>query len=630
MKQQYLGIEIDLSKDSKYDEFPMELLKKHYLKPNEPSPQYAFARAATNFCYGDYEFAQRMYGYVSDQLACFSSPIISNSVAGTWSEKVENWNYTQEDVERRKGAFTTTENIRAMPISCFITMIPDSLSGQIEAAKELAHLSTVGGGVGQYLGMRGITEKSPGAIPYLKTMDSNILYYHQAGTRRGTVAGYLDITHPDLIEFLGSRVPSGGSDLNRKAFNVNNAVNITYEFLDAVAQDSDWNLIDPYSKVVVHTVKARELWHEILETRFLTGEPYIHNVDESNERLHPALKAKGFSVKASNICTEITLIIDELHTAICCLLSINGEKFDEWKDTQIIEDCTRFLDNVLQWFIDYAQPELHKAVRSARNSRDIGLGFMGWHNFLMKKKIPFESGGVGSAAQWAYQISKLIDDRSLEASKQLAAERGEPEYLVGYGVRNAHRIAYAPNANSSIICQTSASIEAIRANIYVHRTRIGSYTVKNKFLEEDIIRIAAEKNLNVNDIWLSILQNNGSIQGMDDVFTPEEQKLYKIATEIDQRYVIDQARIRQEFIDQACSVNVYLNEGVSRRELNQIHLRAFSREPELPGKPLKTLYYLRANKNSTFETVSGKIQRTALKDYESQEVDKTECTSCHA
>ena len=248
----------------------------------------------------------------------------------------------------------------------------------------------------------------------------------------------------------------------------------------------------------------------------------------------------------------------------------------------------------------------------------------------MKNKIPFESGGIGSAAQWAHTISKLMDERSLEASKQLAAERGEPEYLVGYGVRNAHRIAYAPNANSSIICQTSASIEAIRANIYVHRTRVGSYTVKNKFLEEDIIRIAAEKNLNADEIWSDILSNKGSIQGMDDIFTKEEQKLYKIATEIDQRYVIDQARIRQAHIDQACSVNLHLNEGISRRELNQLHLRAFSEDPELPGQPLKTLYYLRANKKSTFETVSGKIQRTALKDYESQEVDKVECVSCQA
>ena len=630
MKEQYLGIEIDLSKDAKYDEFPLELLKKHYLKPDETSPQYAFARAATNFCYGDYEFAQRMYNYVSDQLACFSSPIISNSVKGTWSAKNDEWGYSPEAIAKRKGLFVTHDTVRAMPISCFITMVPDSLNGQIESAKELAHLSTIGGGVGQYLGMRGITEKSPGAIPYLKTMDSNILYYHQAGTRRGTVAGYLDITHPDLIEFLGVRVPSGGSDLNRKAFNVNNAVNINYKFLDAVKQDLDWELIDPYSKAVVHTVKARELWQEILDTRFLTGEPYIHNVEESNRRLHPALKDKGYSVKASNICTEIILIIDELHTAICCLLSINGEKYDEWKDTQIIEDCTRFLDNVLQWFIDYASTDLHKAVRSAKNSRDIGLGFMGWHNYLMKNKIPFESGGIGSAAQWAHTISKLMDERSLEASKQLAAERGEPEYLVGYGVRNAHRIAYAPNANSSIICQTSASIEAIRANIYVHRTRVGSYTVKNKFLEEDIIRIAAEKNLNADEIWSDILSNKGSIQGMDDIFTKEEQKLYKIATEIDQRYVIDQARIRQAHIDQACSVNLHLNEGISRRELNQLHLRAFSEDPELPGQPLKTLYYLRANKKSTFETVSGKIQRTALKDYESQEVDKVECVSCQA
>jgi ribonucleoside-diphosphate reductase alpha chain len=630
MKEQYLGIEIDLSKDLSYGEFPLELLKKHYLRPGETSPQYSFARTATNFCYGDYEFAQRMYDYISNQDACFSSPEISNAVSGTWTKKIDKWDYSAESVADRKNAFKTDDNIRAMPISCFITMVPDNLNGQIEAAKELALLSTIGGGVGQYLGMRGVTEKSPGGIPYLKTMDSNILYYHQAGTRRGTVAGYLDVTHPDLIEFIGVRVPSGGTDLNRKSFNVHNAVNITDAFLDSVQEDKEWDLIDPFSKKVTYTSSAREIWQQLLETRFLTGEPYLHYIDESNRRLHPALKERGFTIKGSNICSEIILHIDELHSAICCLMSLNGERFDHWQYTKIVEDCTRFLDNVLQWYIDYAPEALHKTVRSARTSRDIGLGFMGWHNFLMKNKIPFESGGVNSAAQWAYKISKLIDERSLEESKRLATERGEPEYLVGHGVRNAHRIAYAPNANSSIICQTSASIEAIRANIYVHRTRVGSYTVKNKYLDEDLQIIAKEKNLDTDVIWNQILANSGSIQGMDDIFTEEQQKLYKTATEIDQRYVIDQARIRQEWIDQACSVNLYLTEGVSRRELNQIHLRAFSKDPSLPGRPLKTLYYLRANKKAKVENISGKIQRVALKDYESQEVDKDECLACQA
>jgi ribonucleoside-diphosphate reductase alpha chain len=248
----------------------------------------------------------------------------------------------------------------------------------------------------------------------------------------------------------------------------------------------------------------------------------------------------------------------------------------------------------------------------------------------MKNKIPFESGGVNSASQWAYKLSKLIDERSLAESKRLASERGEPEYLVGYGVRNAHRIAYAPNANSSIICQTSASVEPIRANIYVHRTRVGSYTVRNPYLDQDIKNLVSNNpELDYEVIWRNILSNNGSIQGMD-IFTEEEQKLYKTATEIDQRYIVDQARIRQEFIDQACSINIFLNEGISRRDLNQLHMRAFSQDPSLPGRPLKTLYYLRANKKSKMENISGKIQRVALKDYESQEVDKEECLACQA
>ena len=625
----YNGIEINLERDAVYDELPLELLKKHYLKSNETSPQHAFARAAINFCYGDYALAQRIYNYVSNQWASFASPVLSNAINGTWESRVTEW---ANDVENnpgvyttiRKNQFVTTENVFALPISCFLSEVPDTLSGQKDAARELADLSTVGGGVGQYLGMRGVTSKSPGAIPYLKTMDSNILYYHQSGTRRGSVAAYLDISHPDIQEFIGVRTPTGG-DVNRKCLNIHNAVNITDAFITAIEKDLVWDLISPHNGEVVETVNARELWQQILETRFKTGEPYIHYVDESNRRLNPGYKKAKKFIKISNLCSEIIIPIDSDHTAVCCLSSLNLEKFEEWKDTTIVEDFVRFLDNVLQWFIDYSPVELAKARRGALLGRDIGLGIMGWHNFLMRKGIPYESGGIGSAAQYAYSTTKLIKERAVSESIKLGIERGLPECTDGK--RNATLMALAPNANSSIICQSSASTEPINANIYVHRTRMGSHVIKNKFLDQKI----REKNLDVEETWNRVLNNKGSIQGLAE-FTPEEQLLFKTFKEIDQRYIIDQSRIRQEFVDQAASVNLAFYEGVSKKVVNDVHLRAFSNDPSLPGVPVKTLYYLRASKLQNVEAVSGKIVRNALKDFESQEVDKDEevCISCAA
>lgn len=636
MNEKYLGITVDLQRDENYGEFASELLRKHYLNDYETSPQQAFARASTNFCYGDYDLAQRIYGYVSKQWACFASPIISNAIEGEWQGKVGAWNDTPDHVHIRKSMFVTDKQVKAMPISCFLPVVPDTLRGQILAAEELATLSTLGGGVGMYLGLRGITDKSPGAIPYLKTMDSNILYYHQAGTRRGSVAGYLDITHPDLIEFIGARTPSGG-DINRKSFNSHIAVNITDAFLDACDNNLPWDLIDPYSKNVTATVNAREVWQQIIETRFKTGEPYIHYVDESNRRMHPSLAKNGLKINASNLCTEIIIPTraetynvsgqsnqDGL-TAVCCLSSLNAEYYDEWKDTTIVEDFTRFLDNVLQWFIDYAPESISKAVRSAKGGRDIGLGLMGWHNYLMKHNIAFESGGVGSSMQHAYQIAKNNYTKAVSESEKMAAERGEPLFLKGSSRRNATVIAIAPNANSSIIALTSASVEPIKANIYTHRTRIGSYVIKNKYLDQ----LIKSKDCDYDKTWREITANGGSIQNIDGIFTDHEKNVFKVGDEIDMRYVIDQARIRQEFIDQASSINLFYKEGVSKRTLNQHHRRAFSRDESLPGHPLKTLYYLRAEKKAKLENVSGKIIRDALKDYESQATDN-ECIACQA
>lgn len=609
-------ININYSRDKKMSEFSKTLLSKHYLLEGETSPQEMFARSAENFCYGDYELAQRIYDYVSKGWANFSSPISSNSIPGYWEN----------------GEFIAKDKLsKALPISCFVQYVPDTIQGQIDSAKELSWLSISGGGVGQVLGMRGITKKSPGAIPYFKTADSNIMYYHQAGTRRGSISGNLEISHPDIIEFIGIRNPTGG-DINRKCLNSNICVTITDKFIEACDKNLEWNLICPNSKEVTDTVNARELLQSIIETRFKTGEPYMHNVDESNRHFPKIMKDKGFSVKGTNICVEILLNQDEDHTSVCCLSSLNLEYFDDWKDTTIVEDFTRFLDNVIQWFVDHAPKELHKAVKAAKGSRDIGIGAMGWHYYLMKNNIPFESGGMGSAAQLSNTIFKHIKDKAVKESERLAIERGEPEYLKGSGRRNGHLLAIAPNANSGIILDTSASIELIKANVFTQRTRVGSHTIKNKYLD----KILQELSLNESnpdqwliDQWHSILTNDGSVHHLE-YLTDHQKKVFKTANEVDQRYVIDQARIRQQYICQSQSLNLFFNAGTSRKYVNDVHRRAFSKDISLPGVPLKTLYYCRTTKESKVENVSGSIVRKELKDYESQSIDSEQetCLSC--
>lgn len=610
-------IKIDLSRDDKMSKFSRTLLSKHYLINNETSPQQMFARSAENFCYGDYELAQRIYDYVSKGWANFSSPISSNSVAGKWKDG--------EFISKLK------KKSKAMPISCFVQYVPDTIDGQIESAKELSWLSISGGGVGQVLGMRGITDKSPGAIPYFKTADSNIMYYHQAGTRRGSISGNLPISHPDIQEFIGVRNPTGG-DINRKCLNSNICVTISDKFIHAYENDLEWNLICPNTKKTTETVSARDLWQTILETRFKTGEPYIHNIDESNRHFPKSMKSLGFNVKGTNICSEIVLLQDEDHTSVCCLSSLNLEYYDEWKDSTIVEDFTRFLDNVIQWFIDYAPPQLYKAIKAAKGSRDLGIGAMGWHYYLMKNNIPFESGGIGSAAQLSNTIFKNIKEHALSESRKLAKERGEPEYMKGTGLRNGHLLAIAPNANSGIILDTSASTELIKANIYTQRTRVGSHTIKNKYLGLVLQELSlSEKNPEqwLIDQWQDILMNDGSVQHLD-YLTDHQKKVFKTANEVDQRYVIDQARIRQPHICQAQSTNLFFKAGVSKKYVNDVHKRAFSSDKSLPGGPLKTLYYCRTTKESKVEKVSGSIVRNELKDYETQSINnETEtCLSC--
>lgn len=601
-------IKIDYKKDALLTDFAKKLLQDFYLKQGETSPQEAFARAAECYCYGDYDLAQRMYNYVSDGWMSFSSPVLSNACKGHW----ENGKW--------QGEYT-----KALPISCFLSYVPDTIYGQIEASGELAALSISGGGVGQHFKMRGITEKSPGAIPYLKTSDSNIMYYKQGKTRKGSVAAYLDISHPDIKEFINVRVPTGG-DINRKCLNIHNAVNITDEFLAAVIAGQTFSLRCPHTNDVVDTVDARELWESILETRFRTGEPYINYLDEANRHLPESLKAIGLKIHGSNLCNEIHLPTDDNHTAVCCLSSVNLEYYDDWKDTSMVKDCIRFLDNVLQWFIDNAPPELNKAVNAAIGSRDLGLGAMGFHSYLQRNSIPFESGGYGSAIQMSSVMFKRIKQQAVEATIDLAYERGEAPYMIGTGRRNGHLLAIAPNANSSIIAGCSPSIEPIVANAFTHRTRLGSVVVKNKYLEKVLQNAYYElddvltENLSVKQwmekVWKDIQSNNGSVQHLT-FLSDHEKDVFKTAFEINQLYVIENARIRQEHICQGQSVNLFFASGTDKAYVNKVHLAAFSQEGS--GVPLKGLYYLRTNKAKQIERVNTTVERQKLSNFEEQE-----------
>lgn len=599
-----------------------DLLRDYYLKDGE-SPNEGLARTASGFCFGDYELAQRIYEYAHKGWFMFSSPILSNSQEINWKYKNKkpwfkslfqgNSDWLRKDKE--------TYRTKGMPISCFLTYVPDTIQGQFDAADELCKLSVAGGGVGQHFKMRGVTAKSPGAIPYAKTSDSNILYYKQGKTRKGAVAVYLDVSHPDIMEFVGLRKPTGG-DPNRKAFNIHNAVNLTDSFMEAVANDWEWDLVNPNDpENPVETVRAREIWEAILDTRYKTGEPYLNNIDEANNCLPYEMKVQGLTINGSNLCNEIHLPTDEERTAVCCLSSVNLEYYDDWKDTKMIEDLITFLDNVIEYFIIMAPDTLQKAKFSALRSRDLGLGAMGWHSYLQKNMIAFESGGFNSAIQLTNRIFKSIKDKAYSRTLEMAHERGScPDIL---GVRNCHLLAIAPNANSSMIVGTSPSIEPWKANAYVQRSRLGTRIVKNKFLEELLVKRLKTKE-KIEETWDSIVTNGGSVQHLD-FLDLKEKKVFKTAIEIDQLYIVEQGRHRQKYLCQGQSLNLFFPPGVSKERFNLVHARAFApSEDRIVDVPVKGLYYCRTESLTKGEDVSKQVEREALVDF----VEAPDCLSC--
>jgi ribonucleoside-diphosphate reductase alpha chain len=597
---EYLGIKIDLEKDKLFDELGIKRLKESYMKENEESPQHRFAFVSKSFG-SNLDHAQRLYDYSSKHWLSYSTPILSFG--------------------RSK---------RGMPISCFLNYIEDTAEGLVDNLSETNWLSMLGGGVGIGFGIRSADDKSTGVMPHLKIYDASSLAYRQGRTRRGSYAAYLDISHPDIIGFLEMRKPTG--DQNQRCLNLHHGINITDEFMHIIEQsmldpnfDDSWKLVDPASNEVRETVSAKTLWQMILELRMHTGEPYIHFIDTSNDKLPQHLKDLGLKVHQSNLCSEIILPTNEQRTAVCCLSSLNLETYDEWKDNKLfLKDVAEMLDNVLNYFIDNAPDSISRARYSAQRERSIGIGALGFHAYLQRNGIAFE-GVMAKVAN--NRIFKSIREGLDNANKELGLERGEAPDAVGTGNRFSHLMAIAPNASSSIIMgNTSPSIEPYRANAYRQDTLSGSFLNKNKWLD-DVIQNHLANELNeinsdeYNDIWSSIIANDGSVQHLD-ILTQAEKDVFKTSMEIDQRWVIELASDRQQYIDQAQSLNLFFRPDAHIKYIHAIHFMAWK-------KGLKTLYYCRSEKIGKADKVSKRIERNVIKELDMTQIAQgNDCIAC--
>ena len=591
---EYLGIKIDLERDKLFDELGIKRLKESYMKDDEESPQHRFAYVSKAFG-SNPGHAQRLYDYSSKHWLSYSTPILSFG--------------------RSK---------RGLPISCFLNYIEDTAEGLVENLSETNWLSMLGGGVGIGFGIRSADDKSTGVMPHLKMYDASSLAYRQGRTRRGSYAAYLDISHPDITSFIELRKPTG--DPNLRCLNLHHGINIPDSFMELIekcmldpnASDA-WELKDPHSGEVRDVVSAKNLWQQILELRMHTGEPYIHYIDTSNRKLPKWLKDKGLKVHQSNLCSEIILPTNEQRTAVCCLSSLNLETYDEWKNNKLfLRDVAEMLDNVLQYFIDNAPDSIARAKFSATRERSIGVGALGFHAYLQKLGIPFE--GV-MAKVTNNQIFKHIKKGLDHANLELGKERGEAPDAAGTGKRFSHTMAIAPNASSSIIMgNTSPSIEPYRANAYRQDTLSGSFLNKNKWLDKIIKEKAKDEN-DYNDIWSSIIANDGSVQHLD-ILSELEKDIFKTSMEIDQRWVIDLAADRQECIDQAQSLNLFFRPDAHIKYIHAIHFMAWK-------KGLKTLYYCRSEKIGKADKVSKKIQREIIKELDMTQIAQgNDCIAC--
>ena len=596
MKKEVHGIKVDLSRDSLFDELGIKRLKESYMREDEDSPQERFAYVSKAFG-SNPEHAQRLYDYSSRHWLSYSTPILSYG--------------------RSK---------RGLPISCFLPYLDDSAEGLVDTLAEVNWLSMLGGGVGIGIGIRSADDKSVGVMPHLRTYDASSLAYRQGRTRRGSYAAYLDISHPDILIFLEMRKPTG--DPNMRTLNLHHGINITDDFMQLVERcmldkdaDDTWELKDPHSGEVRDTVPARELWQRILEIRMQTGEPYIHFIDTSNKAMPQFQKDLGLSIRQSNLCSEIILPTDKKRTAVCCLSSVNLEYYDDWKNDKLfLRDMAEMLDNVLQYFIDNAPVHVKRAKYSASRERSIGVGALGFHAYLQRSNVPFES---ALAKSKNLQMFKHIRKKLDEANKDLGAERGEAPDAAGTGQRFSHVMAIAPNASSSIIMgNTSPSIEPYRANAYRQDTLSGSSLNKNKYLDAIIKEKCNEDpKLDYQDIWSSIIANDGSVQHLD-ILDAWQKDIFKTSMEIDQRWVVEHAADRQSYIDQAQSVNLFFRPDVNVKYLHAIHFMAWK-------MGLKTLYYCRSEKIGKADKVAKKIEREVIKELDMKAiVEGDTCLAC--
>lgn len=589
MVEEYNGVIIDYTKDKTIPEQGLALLtgKGFYKKDYEVSPQQSFSRAATCYSFGDYEFAQRIHDYVSNGWFTFASPVLSNAIDFDWPT------FTEEEFEEAADWLTENVTPEGMPISCFLAKILDTKESLVETRKECSWLSMMGGGIGIHASNRSPDEKSTGVMAHLRGYDADALSYKQTESRRGSIGSYLDIDHPEIVNFIQMRNPVGG-DQNKKCFNLNNAVNITDSFMEAVISNSDYELVDPKHGSTGRFLNAREVFEEIMEMRFHTGEPYILFKDTVNRNIPEWITRPLYNVSQSNLCSEITLMTSDTRTAVCCLSSLNLEKFEEWRDTNIVQDLVRLLDNVLEYFIRLAPKELGRAIHSAYKERAIGLGTLGWHSFLQSKMIPFESDGFNSAMHYSDWLYKRIKAKAVEESKRLATLRGEAPDCRGSGMRNSHLMAIAPNASSSSLVGASPSIEPWAANAFTAQGRAGSFLIKNKYLEIELEKLG----LNNSEVWSDILLSEGSIQHIECI--PDYIKLvFKTAREINQLWVIKHAGAKQLHICQSQSVNLFVRKNITKQEMVDLHISAW-----LNG--LKSLYYCRAEPSTRANLGTGK------------------------
>jgi ribonucleoside-diphosphate reductase alpha chain len=591
------GIKVDYSRDNLFDDLGKMRLKESYMKEEEVSPQERFAYVSKAFG-SNQEHSQRLYEYSSKHWLSYSTPILSFG--------------------RSK---------RGLPISCFLPYLDDSAEGLVNTLSEVNWLSMLGGGVGIGIGIRSTDDKSVGVMPHLRTYDASSLAYRQGRTRRGSYAAYLDISHPDILIFLEMRKPTG--DPNMRTLNLHHGINITDDFMHLIEQamldpnfDDTWELKDPHTGEIKDTVSAKELWQRILEMRMQTGEPYLHFIDTSNRHMPEFQKKLGLKIRQSNLCSEIILPTDKSRTAVCCLSSLNLEYYDDWKDDKLfLKDVAEMLDNVLQYFIDNAPDSISRAKYSAERERSIGIGALGFHAYLQRNNLPWES---PMAVGRNKQIFKTIRENLNEANLQLGAERGEAPDAADTGQRFSHLMAIAPNASSSILMgNTSPSIEPYRANAYRQDTLSGAFLNKNRYLDKIIKeKCDAEKSLDYQEIWSSIIANDGSVQHLD--FLDEWTKdVFKTSMEIDQRWVVEHAADRQHYIDQAQSVNLFFRPDTNVKYLHAVHFMAWK-------AGLKTLYYCRSEKLAKADKVSKKIERQVIDEIDLKQMASSDdvCLAC--